>query len=89
MVRVPHWPKTFGKNIIDLKLTRVNKLLNRLGNPQNHLPPVIHVAGTNGKGSTIAFIDAICQTAKLRVHKYTSPHLVRYNERIQIANQEI
>jgi dihydrofolate synthase/folylpolyglutamate synthase len=86
---MPHWPKPFGKNIIDLKLTRVNELLNRLGNPQNHLPPVIHVAGTNGKGSTMAFIDAMCQAASLRVHKYTSPHLLRYNERIQIANKEI
>lgn len=65
------------------------QLLEKLGNPQNHLPPVIHVAGTNGKGSTIAFMRAILEAAGLRVHVYTSPHLIRFNERIVLAGQDI
>ena len=64
-------------------------LLERFGNPQNHLPPTIHVAGTNGKGSTIAIMRAILQAAGYRVHVYTSPHLHKFNERIVLAGQEI
>lgn len=64
-------------------------LLRRLENPHYNLPPVIHVAGTNGKGSTIAFMRAILQAAGYRVHAYTSPHLLRANERIVIAGREI
>lgn len=64
-------------------------LLERLGNPHRALPPVIHVAGTNGKGSTIAFMRAILESAGYRVHVYTSPHLIRFNERIVIAGAEI
>jgi len=60
-----------------------------LGDPQNRLPPVVHVAGTNGKGSTVAFIRAIAEAAGLRVHAYTSPHLVRFNERIRLAGKLI
>src|SRR5690606_22826513 len=60
-----------------------------LGDPQHRLPPVIHVAGTNGKGSTVAFIRAIAEAAGLRVHAYTSPHLVRFNERIRLAGRLI
>lgn len=71
--------------VIDLSLDRVRALLARLGNPQDHLPPVIHVAGTNGKGSTVANLRAICEAAGLTVHVYTSPHLVRFAERIRIA----
>lgn len=74
---------------IDLSLDRVVRLLNDLGNPQDHLPPVIHVAGTNGKGSVIAFLRACLEAAGLRVHTYTSPHLVRFNERIRLAGQVI
>jgi dihydrofolate synthase/folylpolyglutamate synthase len=75
--------------IIDLSLDRILVLLERLGRPQDHLPPTIHVAGTNGKGSVIAFMRAILETAGHRVHVYTSPHLVRYNERIRLAGTEI
>jgi len=70
---------------IDLSLDRMRTLCAVLGNPQDHLPPVIHVAGTNGKGSTVAFIRAMAEAAGLRVHVYTSPHLVRFNERIRLA----
>src|SRR6478752_8937206 len=62
--------------LIDLSLGRILTLLERLGDPHKRLPPVIHVAGTNGKGSTIAFMRAILEAAGLRVHVYTSPHLV-------------
>ena len=71
--------------LIDLKLDRVLRLLERLGNPERRLPPVIHVAGTNGKGSTVAFMRAMLEAAGRRVHAYTSPHLVRFNERIVVA----
>ncbi len=71
--------------LIDLSLDRLRTLLDRLGHPEHHLPPIIHVAGTNGKGSTCAFIRAMAEAAGLRVHVYTSPHLVRFNERIRIA----
>jgi dihydrofolate synthase/folylpolyglutamate synthase len=71
--------------LIDLSLDRLRTLLGRLGNPERKLPPIIHVAGTNGKGSTCAFIRAMAEAAGLRVHVYTSPHLVRFNERIRVA----
>lgn len=64
-------------------------LLRAFGNPQDHLPPIIHVAGTNGKGSTIATLRAILQQAGYKVHAYTSPHLRRFNERIVLAGAEI
>lgn len=67
----------------------MRRLLAALGNPQEKLPPVIHVAGTNGKGSTVAFIRAILEAAGLRVHAYTSPHLVRFAERIRLAGNLI
>ena len=70
---------------IDLSLDRMWRILAALGHPERQLPPVIHVAGTNGKGSTIAFMRAILEAAGLRVHAYTSPHLVRYNERFRLA----
>jgi len=65
---------------IDLTLDRVRRLLQRLDHPERKLPPVIHVAGTNGKGSTVAYLRAILEAAGLRVHAYTSPYLVRINE---------
>ncbi|HET9511122.1 MAG TPA: folylpolyglutamate synthase/dihydrofolate synthase family protein [Sphingomonas sp.] len=68
-----------------LGLGRVRALLDRLGNPERRLPPVFHVAGTNGKGSTCAFLRAALEAEGLRVHAYTSPHLVRFNERIRVA----
>ena len=74
---------------IDLSLERMVQLLAALGNPQEKLPPVIHFAGTNGKGSTLAFLRAIYTATGARVHAYTSPHLVRFNERITLAGHEI
>src|SRR5271163_5036509 len=71
--------------LIDLSLERLEGLLGKLGHPERRLPPVIHVAGTNGKGSTCAFVRAMAEAAGQRVHVYTSPHLVRFNERIRIA----
>jgi dihydrofolate synthase / folylpolyglutamate synthase len=70
---------------IDLSLGRIQRLLAALGHPERHLPPVIHVAGTNGKGSTVAFARAILEAAGKRAHVYTSPNLVRLNERFRIA----
>jgi dihydrofolate synthase / folylpolyglutamate synthase len=70
---------------IELGLERMAELLQRLDHPEHKLPPVIHVAGTNGKGSTIAFLRAIMEAAGLRVHTYTSPSLVRVNERFRIG----
>ena len=70
---------------IDLSLGRIEALLDKLGTPQRRLPPVIHVAGTNGKGSTVAFMRAVLEAAGKRVHVYTSPHLVRFHERIRLA----
>ena len=72
-----------GRDILGLE--RIAELCRRLGNPQNHLPRTFHVAGTNGKGSTCAFLRAILEAQGRRVHAYTSPHLVRFNERIRIA----
>lgn len=74
---------------IDLSLERMWALLAALGNPQQRVPPVIHLAGTNGKGSTLAFLRAIYGATGQRVHSYTSPHLVRFNERIHQAEREI
>ena len=70
---------------IDLSLDRMWRLLAALGHPERQLPPVIHVAGTNCKGSTVAFMRAILESAGQRVHVYTSPHLVRFNERFRLG----
>ena len=75
--------------LIDLGLDRTRDLLARLGNPHHRLPPVIHVAGTNGKGSVIATARAMAEAAGLRVHVYASPHLCRFNERIRLAGSLI
>ncbi len=74
---------------IDLSLERMTALCAALGDPQRRLPPVVHVAGTNGKGSTIAFLRAMAEAAGLKVHVYSSPHLVRFNERIRLAGSLI
>jgi dihydrofolate synthase/folylpolyglutamate synthase len=71
---------------IDLSLTRMQRLLAQLDHPERKLPPVIHVAGTNGKGSTIAYLRAILEAADLRVHVYTSPWLVRINESVRLGH---
>ncbi|MGC3937862.1 bifunctional folylpolyglutamate synthase/dihydrofolate synthase [Roseobacter sp. EG26] len=75
--------------IIDLTLDRVWRLLDALGNPQDDLPPVIHIAGTNGKGSTQAMIRAGLEAAGHKVHAYTSPHLARFHERIRVVGELI
>ena len=72
-----------------LGLERITALLDRLGHPERELPPVLHVAGTNGKGSTCAFLRAAIEAAGLKAHVYTSPHLVRFNERIRVAGRLI
>ncbi|MGC1304276.1 MAG: folylpolyglutamate synthase/dihydrofolate synthase family protein, partial [Caulobacteraceae bacterium] len=77
--------RTLHPQLIDLSLGRVNRLLAVLGNPERRLPPVVHVAGTNGKGSTVAYLRAIGEAAGLKVHAFTSPHLVRFAERIRLA----
>src|SRR5690606_33702874 len=81
--------KGLHPQLIDLSLGRIERLLARLGHPERRLPPVVHVAGTNGKGSTVAFLRAALEAAGHRVHAYTSPHLVRFNERIRLAGRPI
>lgn len=80
---------TLHPKSIDLSLERLERLLAALGNPETKLPPVVHIAGTNGKGSTVAFLRAFVEAAGLRAHVYTSPHLVKFNERIRVAGQII
>ena len=75
--------------LIDLSLERMLRLCAALDNPQDSLPPVIHVAGTNGKGSTVAYLRAMAEAAGLKVHVFTSPHLVRFAERIRLAGSLI
>jgi dihydrofolate synthase / folylpolyglutamate synthase len=80
---------TLHPKVIDLTLDRMHRLLARLGHPERSLPPVIHVAGTNGKGSTQAMIRAGLEAGGARVHAYTSPHLARFHERIRLAGDLI
>lgn len=75
--------------LIDLSLTRMHRLLDALDRPQDRLPPVIHIAGTNGKGSTLALLQAMLQAAGHTVHAYTSPHLMSFHERIAVRGQPI
>src|SRR3984957_15973622 len=74
---------------IDLSLDRMQRFLSLLGSPHKRLPPVIHVAGTNGKGSLIAYLQAIFEAAGYKTHRYISPHLVHFRERIVLAGGEI
>jgi dihydrofolate synthase/folylpolyglutamate synthase len=76
---------TLHPKVIDLTLDRVHRLLAALGNPERLLPPVIHIAGTNGKGSTLAMLRAGLESTGAPVHAYTSPHLARFHERIRLA----
>jgi dihydrofolate synthase / folylpolyglutamate synthase len=80
--------KALHPQSIDLSLGRIERLLAALGHPERRLPPVVHVAGTNGKGSLIAFVRAIAQALGRRVHVYTSPHLVNFHERIVLAGPD-
>ena len=75
--------------VITLGLERIERLLKALGSPEKKLPPLVHVAGTNGKGSLVAYLRAMAEAAGYRVHVYTSPHLVHFNERIRIAGRLI
>lgn len=80
---------TLHPKVIDLSLDRVHRLLDRLDHPERMLPPVVHVAGTNGKGSVIAILRAMLEAAGKRVHVHISPHLVHFNERIRLAGDLI
>lgn len=80
--------KLLHPKLIDLSLGRVERLLAKLGNPHKSLPSVIHIAGTNGKGSVTAYLKAMLTAAGKRVHVYTSPHLVRFHERIELAHAD-
>ncbi len=86
---MPHWPKILRTNYKDIDLVNIKALLDRLGNPERKIKNVVHVAGTNGKGSTIAFLHAILIAAGYKVNKYISPHLIRFNERITLMNKEV
>ena len=80
---------TFHPKVIDLTLDRTHRLLAALGNPERCLPPVVHIAGTNGKGSTQAMIRAGLEAGGASVHAYTSPHLAWFHERIRLAGKII
>ena len=80
---------TLHPKYMDLTLGRMTRLLDALGNPENSVPPVIHVAGTNGKGSTQAMLRAGLEAAGKSVHAYTSPHLARFHERIRLSGKLI
>jgi dihydrofolate synthase/folylpolyglutamate synthase len=88
-MKIPFWPDFTGYRNIELGLSRVVELLTRLDNPQKKLPPTIHIAGTNGKGSTLSFLRSIFHENGYKIHAYTSPHLVNFNERIVICDEEI
>lgn len=80
--------KLLHPKLIDLSLGRIERLLAKLGNPHERLPPVVHIAGTNGKGSVTAYLKAMLEAAGQRVHVYTSPHLVRFHERITLPGSD-
>lgn len=88
-MKFPNWPNHNGINKINIGLERISALLEKLDNPQNKLPLIFHIAGTNGKGSTSAFLKSILEKNNYKVHRYTSPHIVRFNERIEICGEEI
>ena len=88
-MKYPNYPNHNGINKIKLGLERMKNLVDKLNNPQNKIRNIFHVAGTNGKGSTTAFLKSILEKGGYTVHRYTSPHLVRFNERIEICGKEI
>lgn len=89
MVAMPFWPKKLITISGAKDLSRIETILTALNNPHLKIPPTIHVAGTNGKGSSCAMLRAIFEAAKYKVHMYTSPHLIDFNERIILAGQKI
>ncbi|HEU5047716.1 MAG TPA: folylpolyglutamate synthase/dihydrofolate synthase family protein [Rickettsiales bacterium] len=88
-LHMPHWPKPLGPEPQGTPSERARKLLAKMGYPEKRLPPVVHVGGTKGKGSTIAFMRTMLEAAGYRVHTYTSPHIERFNERIVLSGREI
>lgn len=88
-IQMPHWPEPLWGDPAGEPMERMARLLEALGNPQESLPPVVHVAGTNGKGSTIAMLRSILEAAGLKVHAYTSPHIKDFRERIVVAGEMI
>ena len=89
MAFMPHWPLGLKRRIIQMGTDHVREALPLIGNPQLQLPPVIHIAGTNGKGSTLAYLKAFFEEAGYKVHRYSSPHLFHFNERIHLAGEDI
>lgn len=89
MVAMPHWPKYITTGKINYDLSRMSYLLNCLGKPHLALPAVIHVAGTNGKGSSISYLKSIFHAANYKTHCYISPHLIEFNERITVSSEPI
>ena len=88
-ITMPHWPKPSTKPLEGNSLDRMKLLLKRVGNPHKKMPPCVHVAGTNGKGSTIAFIKTILEQAGYKVNCYTSPHMLYFNERIYVEGYNL
>lgn len=88
-MQMPHFPMPPWHQYIKYDLENINKILAQLGNPHLKLPPIIHIAGTNGKGSSAAMLKSIFETAGYKVHLYTSPHLIEFNERIVLAGEKI
>lgn len=86
---MPHWPTLPWQQNPEYDLTNILQLLKILGSPHKSTPPVIHIAGTNGKGSTVAILKSIFEAANYKVHAYTSPHLIEFNERIILAGEQI
>ncbi len=88
-MKIPPWPSYDKSNIIKYNLDNITNLLQAIGNPHLKLPPVIHIAGTNGKGSSSAMLSKIFKLAGYKVHMYTSPHLIEFNERIIVSGKKI
>ena len=89
MVFMPHWPIKYSRHPKRVDLGPMKILMDHLGKPQDKIQNIIHVAGTNGKGSSCAYLESILKADGYSVHKYTSPHLLEFNERIKIAGTEI
>ncbi len=89
MIQMPHWPRPMMPSAPGTPRERTQAICNALGNPEQKLPSVIHVAGTNGKGSTITFMRSLLEAAGYKAHVYTSPHIERFNERIVLAGEMI
>jgi dihydrofolate synthase/folylpolyglutamate synthase len=89
MVSMPHWPKKMISHPEISDLSRILSIMDALGNPHLSIPNVIHIAGTNGKGSSCAMLKSTLQASNYKIHQYTSPHLLEFNERIVISNEII